>query len=111
VKPGLALLCAALCVAGGAHAARPAAPPENPAVDTMQQKPEDGPGTTIVGEHDSDLGLYLTPWKEEHADNLDPPPGLLDVPPQAIEPRRFARQVRDAATINAYRREQLQPNR
>lgn len=92
-----------------AFAARPAvAPAENPAVDTM---PQGGEGTTIVGERESDQGLYLTPWKDEHADNLDPPPGLLDVQPRTVEPRAFARQVRDAATLNAYRRELLQPNR
>ena len=60
---------------------------------------------------DSNQGLYLTPWKEEHADNIDPPPGLLDVQPRPLNPRAFARQVRDAATVNAYRREQLLPNR
>lgn len=106
MKPRLLLL--AVLVAGSAAAKAPA-PPESPAVDTMKQ--DDAAGTTIMGERDSDLGLFLTPWKEEHADNIDPPPGLLDVPPRAIDPRRFARQVKDAAAINAYRREQLQPNR
>jgi hypothetical protein len=98
----LALLCLAPQMA---FAAKPAAPPaENPAVDTTD-------GTTIVGERESDQGLYLTPWKEEHADDIDPPPGLLDIRPAAVDPRAFARQVRDAATLAAYRRELLQPNR
>ncbi|HZR36775.1 MAG TPA: hypothetical protein VFA75_15510 [Nevskia sp.] len=90
---------AALCLAPAVYAAKPA-PAEDPAVDTTQQA-----GTTILGERESDQGLYLTPWKEEYADNIDPPPGLLDVQPAPVEPRAFARQVRDAATIAAYRRE------
>ncbi len=103
-------LTLALCLAPAAVAAKPpAAPAENPAVDTMKNAPD--PGTTVVGEAESHQGLYLTPWKEEHADNIDPPPSLLDVPPSPVEPHAFARRVRDAASIDAYRREQLLPNR
>lgn len=112
MKHAVALLLAMSCFAAGAAAPKPAAatsPPETPAVDTMQQGGE--AGTTIVGERDSDVGLYLTPWKEEHPDNIDPPPSLLDEPPQPLDPRGFARQVRDAATVTAYRREQRLPNR
>ena len=104
------------CAAHAAPPAPPAAPAESPAVDTMQQakpaaKPDDGAGTTIVGERDSDLGLYLTPWKEEHADDIDPPPSLLDQPPQPIDAHAFARQVHDAETVSAYRRELRLSNR
>ena len=109
-----ALLLAVLCCAANAGSPRPAvatAPSETPAVDTMQQKQAGEAGTTIVGEQDSDVGLYLTPWKEEHADNIDPPPSLLDEPPQPIDARGFARQVQDAGTLTAYRREQRLPNR
>jgi hypothetical protein len=102
------LLVLLLCLSPAVHAGK-SAPAENPAVDTMKTSAD--PGTTVVGEAESSQGLYLTPWKEEHADNLDPPPGLLDVQPQPLNPRAFARQVRDAATLNAWRREQLLPNR
>lgn len=37
-------------------------------------------GTTIVGEQESAIGLYLTPWKEEHAAVMERPPALLDEP-------------------------------
>ena len=115
MKHGYVLLLTALCCCANAGSPKPVAaaagPVESPAVDTMQQKLSDGPGTTIVGERDSDLGLYLTPWKEEHADNIDPPPSLLDEQPQTVNPRGFARQVRDASTISAYRRELRLPNR
>jgi hypothetical protein len=108
----LLLLVLLSCPANAASpkaAAAPAPPAETPAVDTMQQAGE--AGTTIVGERDSDVGLYLTPWKEEHPDNIDPPPSLLDEPPQPVDARGFTRQVRDASTITAYRREQRLPNR
>jgi hypothetical protein len=105
----LSLLCCSANAASPKPAAAPATPAETPAVDTMQQAGE--AGTTIVGERDSDVGLYLTPWKEEHPDNIDPPPSLLDEPPQPVDARGFARQVRDASTITAYRREQRLPNR
>jgi len=108
------LLLTALCCSANAGAPKPAtaaAPSETPAVDTMQQKQAGEAGTTIVGEQDSDVGLYLTPWKGEHADNIDPPPSLLDEPPQPIDARGFARQVQDAGTVTAYRREQRLPNR
>ncbi len=114
MKPGLALLLALLCCtanAGSSKPAAPASPSETPAVDTMQQKQVGEAGTTIVGERESDVGLYLTPWKEEQADNIDPPPSLLDEPPQPLDARSFARQVRDATTVTAYRREQRLPNR
>jgi hypothetical protein len=113
---GLLLLGLLSCSvhAAGPKPAAAVAPSESPAVDTSKLKPAGDAGTTVIGERDSDLGLYLTPWKEEHPDNLDPPPGLLDAAPQApqpLDPHGFARQVQDAATVSAYRRELRQPNR
>ena len=107
----MTLSCAANASPPNKHAAASTGPSETPAVDTMQQKQAGEGGTTIVGEQDSDVGLYLTPWKEEHADNIDPPPSLLDEPPQPLDAHSFARQVRDAGTVSAYRRELRLPNR
>ena len=112
-----------LCI-GMAQAAAPV-PQENPAVDTLKAKKPvaapkpaakaeaapDSAGTTILGEQDSDVGLYLTPWKEEHADNIDPPPGLFSQAPQDVDPRSFGRSARDAVSVDAYRRQQMDPNR
>lgn len=108
------LLLAGACSAAGAGSSKaPAAagPSETPAVDTLKQAQAGEAGTTIVGERDSEVGLYLTPWKEEHADNIDPPPSLLDEPPQPLDAHSFAQHLRDAGTISAYRRELRQPNR
>lgn len=108
--PLLALLLGLLAAQAAAapQKAKPAAPAENPAVNTSPAKDGGDPGTTIIGEQDSDVGLYLTPWKEEHADDLDPPPGLLDQTLQPIDGASFGRNVREAATVSAYRHEQMQ---
>jgi hypothetical protein len=112
MKRVLVLLLALLAAQAAAAAPKPkAAPPgDNPAVDTSKTG-EGEPGTTIVGERDSDVGLYLTPWKEEHANDLDPPPGLLDQTLEPIDGASFGRNVRESATVTAYRREQMQRNR
>lgn len=114
MKRFLPMLLLSLFAAHGAVAQKPkpaAMPRENPAVSTSQAKDAAEPGTTLFGEQDSDVGLYLTPWKEEHADDLDPPPGLLDQTLQPIDGASFARSVREAATVTAYRREQMQRSR
>jgi hypothetical protein len=83
-----------------------------PAAPTAAPRPDaDAPGTTLIGDQDSEVGLYLTPWKEEHADDLDPPPGLLDQTLQPIDGASFGRTVREAATVSAYRHEQMQRSR
>jgi hypothetical protein len=112
----LLLWCACSAAQPSAPAAPLAAPSENPAVDTLKAKQPPAhaageAGTTIVGEQDSDVGLYLTPWKEEHADNIDPPPGLFNQAPQPVDARRFSRMVRDSVSVDAYRRQQMDPNR
>lgn len=113
MKRYLAVLLLGLAAAQALAVQKPkaaAAPGENPAVDTSPDKGGD-PGTTIIGEQDSDVGLYLTPWKEEHADDLDPPPGLLDQTLQPIDGASFGRKVREQATVSAYRHEQMQRSR
>ena len=39
-------------------------------------------GTTIYGDHEQALGLYLMPWKEEAASDIDRPPQLLQLSPK-----------------------------
>ncbi|MEQ1439104.1 hypothetical protein AAG565_07055 [Fontimonas sp. SYSU GA230001] len=84
----LALLAAALPVAGTAPAA-------------------DAEGTTIVGEREAAVGLYLAPWQGETASDVDRPPALHDVPPQSIDPQRFRRLADYDEAIRDYRRERL----
>ncbi|MFP5307911.1 MAG: hypothetical protein ACLGI7_19085 [Gammaproteobacteria bacterium] len=67
----------------------------------------DEAGTTIVGERESAVGLYLAPWQNEAGSDLDRPPVLFDVPLQPLDAARFERQVQYQEAIDAYRRERL----
>ena len=64
----------------------------------------DGAGTTIIGEKESAIGLYITPWKEEYAGDMDRPPGLLDESPAPLDERNFRGSVDYYDTVTAYRR-------
>ncbi|MDI3258222.1 MAG: hypothetical protein QJR02_00645 [Sinobacteraceae bacterium] len=65
------------------------------------------PGTTIVGERESATGLYLMPWRPEHADAMERPPGILDVPAVPIDAQRFRREDQLYNAGTAYRDAQL----
>lgn len=68
-------------------------------------------GTTIVGEREAAVGLYLAPWQDEQASDLDRPPGRYDVPLQALDPQRFGLQADYDEAIRDYRRERLYRSR
>jgi hypothetical protein len=67
-----------------------------------------GGGTTIIGDHDSAVGLYLTPWKNEYAADMDRPPSLYDEARTPIDRRAFHRQVQYDQGNAAWRRAQFQ---
>ncbi|TJY61155.1 hypothetical protein E4T66_11060 [Sinimarinibacterium sp. CAU 1509] len=69
------------------------------------------PGTTIVGEQDTAVGLYLTPWQDETASDVDRPPGLYAPPLAQLDPMEFQRLVDYDDARLAYRRERLQRSR
>jgi hypothetical protein len=71
----------------------------------------DEAGTTIIGEKESAIGLYITPWQEEAPNDMDRPPRLLDESLEPIDGRSFQSQVESYDTISAYRRAQLQRRR
>jgi hypothetical protein len=51
-------------------------------------------GTTVVGEKDSPIGLYITPWRNSSADGgLDRPARLLDEALMPLDQEVFKRQV------------------
>jgi hypothetical protein len=68
-------------------------------------------GTTIIGEREAAIGLYLAPWQDEHASDLDRPPGLYDVPLQTLDVQSFRRQADYDEAIRDYRRERLYRSR
>ena len=67
-----------------------------------------GGGTTIIGDHDSAVGLYLTPWKNGYAADMDRPPSLYDEGLAPIDRRAFHRQVQYDQGNAAWRRAQFQ---
>lgn len=77
---------------------KPAAPKpgdEQPAVRTAAPEDlRDQSGTTIVGERESPIGLYITPWRNAYAEqDIDRPARLLQVNMSPLDRDVFARQV------------------
>jgi hypothetical protein len=69
---------------------------------------DDGPGTTIVGDRESPIGLYLTPWKSEYATRgMDRPAQIVQEKMEPIDPQVFKRQNIYYDTIQEYRRAEL----
>lgn len=64
-------------------------------------------GTTIVGDQESPIGLYITPWKDDYAERgLDRPARLVDEAMEPIDPATFRRQIEYYETITAFRARQ-----
>ena len=78
----------------------PAAPaPKGKGAPAAPAQPTDGvhkaaTGTTVVGEQESPIGLYITPWRNSAAaGGLDRPARLLDEALLPLDPDVFKRQV------------------
>jgi hypothetical protein len=85
-------------------AAEPPAAAAAPAGDAENE----GPGTTIFGEQESPIGLYITPWKNANAERgMDRPARFLDEEMLPVDRETFHRQIEYYDTIAAYRRAQL----
>lgn len=83
------LLSSLLLAPGLAFAQGPA---EQPAVEA--------PGTTIVGDRESPIGLYITPWKNAAPEKeLDRPARFLDEALMPLDPEVFRRQLEYHNTI------------
>jgi len=73
------------------------------------QTPAAGEGTTIVGERETAVGLYLLPWQEEAPSDIDRPPARYapDAAPLDAEQLRAATASDEANA--AYRRVRTEP--
>ena len=69
--------------------------PDGPAVDTSKTAPKPGSdGTTIIGDRESPIGLYITPWRNAAAEvDIDRPARLLSLDLEPVDKRVFSRQV------------------
>jgi hypothetical protein len=64
----------------------------------------DGAGTTVVGDRESPIGLYLTPWKNEYAERgMDRPAQFVQEQMAPIDPEVFKRQNSYYDTITRFR--------
>lgn len=91
-------LLMALCDFAQAQNERPAvntAQPDTPAVDTSKAASKPGSdGTTIIGDRESPIGLYITPWRNAAAEvDIDRPARLLSLDLEPVDKRVFSRQV------------------
>lgn len=59
-----------------------------------QAAPATDPGTTVVGERESPIGLYITPWLDSTAErDIDRPARLLEERIEMLDETVFLRQV------------------
>ena len=94
-----ALLALPTCVA--AQDEMPALPDEQPAIATEQLEPPRAgavekarSGTTVIGDQESPIGLYIMPWRQSQSQaGLDRPARLLDEALLPLDPEVFKRQV------------------
>lgn len=104
----LTAVALALAMLGNApaQAAKPAA--KAPAKPATAAGAKGGPGTTIVGEDESPIGLYITPWKNDYAERgVARPKYQLEELPNPVDPDTFHRQNEYYDTITAYRNAEL----
>jgi hypothetical protein len=112
------LFAANVLLAQGASAEAPpaaktgqaAAAQKATAKDVSKEKESDNVqiGLTIVGDKESPVGLFITPWKNAYAGNtLDRPALLLDEVPLPLDPDVFRRQVSYHELIAAYKKSVL----
>lgn len=109
MRPFLLLVLLALSAPAMAQGAKKTAAPadDQPALDTGTQARKPDSGTTIIGDNESPIGLYITPWRESHAEkNIDRPARLLQEEMLPIDKDVFERQVEyyDALTNAAQRK-------
>ena len=101
-------LAGALLLASPAWAQSAKAPKKGGASPAVSTAVDDGPGTTIIGDRESPIGLYLTPWKNEYAQRgMDRPAQIVQEQMAPIDPQVFRRQNSYYDTIQEYRQAEL----
>lgn len=69
-----------------------------------------GDGTTIIGDRESPIGLYITPWRNASAEvDIDRPARLLSLDLDPIDKRVFARQVEYYEALSAAQKARTAP--
>lgn len=99
---------------GGVRSAPPAAPPADvpsedagPAVDTTPRGPREG--TTIFGEDENPIGLYIIPWRASSpSPELDRPARFVDETERPIDRTQFLRFVEYYEALTRHRQAQME---
>lgn len=66
------------------------------------QEPVEMGGTTIIGDRELPIGLYISPWRSANPeDGIDSPSRYVDVGSQPIDPDVFKRQVEYLDALSA----------
>ncbi|SHH32601.1 hypothetical protein SAMN04488068_3293 [Hydrocarboniphaga daqingensis] len=67
-------------------------------------------GTTIIGERESPIGLYITPWRNASAEvDIDRPARLLSVQLEGLDRKVFSRQVEYYEALTAAQKAKTPP--
>jgi hypothetical protein len=84
--------------------------PAQPAASSRPAAAGPGGGTTIIGERESPIGLYITPWRNSIAEaDIDRPARLLSVKLEALDRKVFARQVEYYEALTAAQKAKTGP--
>ncbi len=92
------IISRSLLIAGLLAASAAFAQDEMPSIGSPKpaatNKAADAAGTTIIGERESPIGLYITPWRESRAEqDMDRPARLLQEKLVPIDEVVFVRQI------------------
>ena len=99
MKSFISALAMTSCLLGGALLAPAFAQDEEPAVKTEPA------GTTIIGDRESPIGLYITPWRNAAPESeLDRPARFLEEQLLPIDADVFRRQIEYYNTISDHLR-------
>jgi len=72
-----------------------------------QAPASEGAGTTVIGDQESPIGLYIMPWRNSSADpGLDKPARLLEEAMLPMDRDVFRRQTEYFQTLQAHRAKQ-----
>lgn len=74
----------------------------SPAPAQQNQEPVEVGGTTIIGDRELPIGLYISPWRSATpGEELDKPSRYLDVGSEPLDPEVFTRQVEYLDALDA----------
>ncbi len=60
-------------------------------------------GTTIIGDRELPIGLYISPWRSAMPESdIDRPSRYLDVDSDPVDPEAFRRQIEYYEALRAY---------